>query len=92
MPRSEAFAGDLVTVIKGDGIRMHRRPHQEASFSVLKSPDVPSVLVELGYLSSPSDWRNMLDPASRKRMAAAMLQAIEKWAKEEATQALLLRQ
>ena len=81
-----------MTAIKGDGFRMHHRPHQGASFSVLKSPDVPSVLVELGYLSSPSDRRNMLDPASRKRMAAAMLQAIEKWAKEDAAQALLLRQ
>ncbi|TMV63040.1 N-acetylmuramoyl-L-alanine amidase [Thioclava sp. BHET1] len=92
MPRSEAFAGDLVASIKADGIRMHRRPHQEAAFSVLKSPDVPSVLVELGYLSSPSDRRNLLDPAWRKRMAAAMLQAIRKWAKEDAAQALLLRQ
>ena len=38
---------------------MHRRPLREAAFSVLKAADIPSVLVELGFLSSPRDLKNI---------------------------------
>ena len=44
-PRIERLAGALVASIKGADLKMHRRPHQEAGFSVLKSPDIPSVLL-----------------------------------------------
>lgn len=91
-PRSDQFAAALVTAIKAAGLRMHRRPHQEAAFSVLKSPDVPSALLELGYLSSPSDLKNLQDAAWRDRMEAAISAAIGAWAKQDAAEAALLRQ
>ncbi|MDE3027182.1 MAG: N-acetylmuramoyl-L-alanine amidase [Paracoccaceae bacterium] len=92
MPRSESFANTLVTSIKAAGLRMHRRPHQVAAFSVLKSPDVPSALLELGYLSSASDFKNLMDPAWRRQMAAAIVEAVQKWAKTDAAEAALVRQ
>ncbi len=91
-PRSNHLAGALVSAIKDADIRMHRRPHQQAAFSVLKSPDVPSALLELGYLSSESDLKNLQDPEWRARMAEAILSGIETWAKADAAQAALVRQ
>ena len=92
MPRSVSFANTLVASIKAAAIRMHTRPHQAAAFSVLKSPDVPSALLELGYLSSASDLKNLLDEGWRKRMAAAIVVAVQQWAKTDAAEAALVRQ
>jgi N-acetylmuramoyl-L-alanine amidase len=55
------------------------KPMRSAGFVVLKAPDVPSVLVELGYLSSKQDEQQLIDPAWRERVAKAMARAIEKY-------------
>jgi N-acetylmuramoyl-L-alanine amidase len=55
------------------------KPMRSAGFVVLKAPDVPSVLVELGYLSSRQDEKQLTDPAWRERVARAMARAIEKY-------------
>jgi N-acetylmuramoyl-L-alanine amidase len=91
-PRSDRFAAALVTAIRAAGVQMHKRPHQMAAFSVLKSPDVPSALLELGFLSSDGDLKNLQDPGWRARMAAAVGQAIAAWAKADAADAALIRQ
>ena len=83
-PRVERLAQALKTAIKGEGIRMHRRPLQSAGFSVLKSPDIPSVLIELGFLSSPRDLERLTDPAWRTRMVGALMAALKAWAAEDA--------
>lgn len=51
---SNQFAGLLVARMK-EGIKLIRNPHRSADFFVLKAPEVPSVLLELGYLSNPED-------------------------------------
>lgn len=83
-PRTERLAQDLVTAIKAAQIKMHRHPHQEAGFSVLKSPDVPSVLIEIGFLSSESDRKRLNDPVWRARMAAAIRDGLKTWAAQDA--------
>ncbi|QYZ71405.1 N-acetylmuramoyl-L-alanine amidase [Neotabrizicola shimadae] len=83
-PRTERLAQDLVTAIKAAQIKMHRHPHQEAGFSVLKSPDMPSVLIEIGFLSSESDRKRLNDPAWRARMAAAIRDGLKTWAAQDA--------
>lgn len=55
------------------------KPMRSAGFMVLKAPDVPSVLVELGYLSSRHDERQLTDPAWRLSVAKAMAAAIQKY-------------
>ena len=55
---------------------MTKKPLRSAGFSVLKSPDVPSVLVELGYLSDPSDAELLNSPEWRERTAKAMARAV----------------
>lgn len=91
-PRTDALAGALMAAIQRQGLTMHRVPRQSAAFSVLKAPDVPSVLVELGFLSSAADRARLIDPAWRARMAQAMVAGLADWAAQDAAAAALRRQ
>ena len=83
-PASEAFASHLSSELALSDIGMHRRPVQGAAFSVLKSPDIPSVLVEMGFLSDPVDRANLLNPAWRGQMAQAITRAVTNWRADQA--------
>jgi N-acetylmuramoyl-L-alanine amidase len=84
MPRIERLADALETPIASAELTMHRRPHQKAGFSVLKSPDIPSLLIELGFMSSAADLERLNDPVWRANMAEALRQGIVTWAEAEA--------
>jgi N-acetylmuramoyl-L-alanine amidase len=88
-PRIERLAKALEAAIKGEGLRMHPRPHQTGGFSVLKSPDIPSALVELGFLSSARDLARLTDPAWRAKMSMALREGLKAWADEDASLATL---
>jgi len=90
-PRSDRLADALVKGLKKALGRMHKRPREQAAFSVLKAADIPSVLVELGFLSSPEDLKNLIDPAWRARAAIGVRNALLAWAATDAAQAALLR-
>jgi len=83
-PRIDRLALALRQSISGAGLKMHRHPIQQAGFSVLKSPDVPSLLIELGFLSSASDLERLIDPDWRASMAVAIRDALRVWAAEDA--------
>ena len=55
------------------------RPHRFAGFAVLTAPDVPSILIELGYLSNHTDERELLDPGHRQRFARAIERAVDRF-------------
>ncbi len=57
-------------------LTMINRPHRHAGFRVLTAPDVPSILIELGYLSNAEDEKLMQDPAWQRRAAGAIAAAI----------------
>lgn len=90
-PRVGRLATALQTAIQGAGLKMHRKPQQRAGFSVLKSPDIPSALLELGFLSSERDLARLEDPAWRAKMAAAIRDGLSTWATEDAALLDLLR-
>lgn len=83
-PKVDRLADALKTAIKAEGLRMHRRPIQSGGFSVLKSPDIPSILIELGFLSSQRDLARLIDPAWRARMSKALQSGLAQWAEAEA--------
>jgi len=56
-------------------LRNHRR---FAGFAVLKSPETPSVLIELGYLSNPEEAKRLGDPRHRRKLAQAIVAAIDR--------------
>lgn len=91
-PRSARLAQAIRLGIEAQGLPLHSRPLREAGFSVLKSPDIPSVLVELGFLSSARDRDNLLDPGWRARMAAGIRDALQAWRIADAAAAELVRQ
>jgi N-acetylmuramoyl-L-alanine amidase len=72
------FAKQLVKELKPVA-NLNRRPIRSAGFRVLKAPDVPSVLFELGYLSNRSDETLLLSPEWRGKVAGAMAGAIERY-------------
>jgi N-acetylmuramoyl-L-alanine amidase len=76
--KSIEFA-DVLTAELGEVTALVRNTRRFAGFVVLKSPDVPSVLLELGYLSNPADAANLAKPAYRDRLARAALRAIDRY-------------
>jgi N-acetylmuramoyl-L-alanine amidase len=75
---SMQFARDLAADMKKVA-RMHKYPLKSARFKVLKAPDVPAVLVELGYVSSKDDLAQLTSEAWQARTAGAVRQAIDKY-------------
>ncbi|MGR3744474.1 MAG: N-acetylmuramoyl-L-alanine amidase [Pseudooceanicola nanhaiensis] len=91
-PRTRALARQLVTEMTQKGGPMNRRPLRLAGFSVLKAADIPSVLVEIGFLSSPRDLDNLRNPRWRASMAEAIRAGLQAWAVADAAQKNLVRQ
>ena len=74
--RSAIFAQTLLSSIEGRA-PMLRRSHRDAGFMVLLAPDVPAVLLEMGFVSNPEDEARLRDPAQRGRLMAAVAKAID---------------
>jgi N-acetylmuramoyl-L-alanine amidase len=73
---SNRFARLLMNEMKTTA-RMHKRPLKSAGFRVLKAPDVPSVLVELGYVSNKADLQHLTSEAWRSRTVGSVAKAVE---------------
>ncbi len=73
---SMQFAHKLVANLKGVA-RLHKEPLKSAGFRVLRDPDVPSVLVELGYVSNRDDLRLLMSDSWRDRTAESIAKAID---------------
>ena len=73
---SAQFAKAVVSNVRKVA-RVHKHPLKSAGFKVLKAPDVPSVLIELGYVSSKSDLKQLTSNTWQARAAGAMVQAID---------------
>lgn len=75
---SSRFAG-LLTAAMGETTPLRRNALRAANFRVLSAPDVPSALLELGYLSNPADEALLFSEAGRDRLAAAVVAAIDRF-------------
>jgi N-acetylmuramoyl-L-alanine amidase len=73
---SSQFSRILLTELK-TATKLHKIPNKSAGFIVLRSPDVPSVLLELGYVSTKDDLKQLLSAAWRERTTDAMVRAID---------------
>ncbi|MEJ6708805.1 MAG: N-acetylmuramoyl-L-alanine amidase [Amylibacter sp.] len=59
---------------------------------MLKAPNIPSVLIELGFMSNKSDFVNLLTECWRNKVTRGVIDALDNWTIEDAAQARLLRQ
>lgn len=77
---TRTFSNRFARILMGEmktTVRMHKNPLKSAGFRVLKAPDVPSVLVELGYVSNKGDRDHLVSEAWRNRTVGAMSQAVD---------------
>ncbi len=90
-PRSEALARGIILGINTEVGHTYKRPIQSAGFSVLKAPDIPSVLIEVGFLSSKDDLSKLTDPKWRGKMVIGIHNGIQAWLLNDAADAQLRR-
>ncbi len=90
-PRSDALADAIVEGIFSATGAVYKSPHLKAGFSVLKAADIPSVLIEIGFLSSPKDLKRLTSPDWRKDAASGIRDALQYWALQDAAKADLRR-
>ncbi len=77
MNRSVRFAERVLTTLPRATMVRPTSPHRSAGFAVLKAPDIPAALVELGYLSNTADEAEMTRPGWRARVAGSLVTAID---------------
>ncbi len=77
---TRTFSNRFARLLKGEmrtTARMHKHPLKSAGFKVLKAPDVPSVLIELGYVSNKSDLEHLVSDNWRSKTVGSVAQAID---------------
>ncbi|WEX87405.1 N-acetylmuramoyl-L-alanine amidase [Sinorhizobium garamanticum] len=72
------LARTVVTSFEGQ-IKLINNPHRHAGFRVLQAPDVPSILLELGFLSNKDDEKQLLDPEWRKKVSGLLAVAVRRY-------------
>ena len=86
---STKAARGVYRALKGFG-KVHGKHVQKAGFMVLKSPDIPSMLIETGFISNPQEEKNLSSVAYQKKMAKTIAKGIEHYFTRNAPQGTLL--
>jgi len=73
---SSLFAESYVNIARKNGHRLLRRPHRHAGFAVLKSLDIPSVLLEMGYLSNKKDSKLLISEDYQRKLSDKIVKAV----------------
>ncbi len=71
--------GDKVLRNVDSVTNLHKRNVEQAGFAVLKSPDIPSILVETGFISNPQESSLLATSSYQKKMASAIHRGIREW-------------
>jgi len=79
MNHSKFFANTLVEALKSSNIRMLENPHRYAGFAVLKAPEIPSVLIEAGFMSNPQEAKLLNQPHHRQKIAKSIVTGINQY-------------
>ncbi|MEM8769570.1 MAG: N-acetylmuramoyl-L-alanine amidase, partial [Pseudomonadota bacterium] len=82
--------GEAVLDRMGEITRLHKKRVEQAGFLVLKSPDVPSILVETGFISNPQDAKRLNSAAFQEKMAEAIFRGITGYMGDRAPEGTLV--
>lgn len=77
--RSAQFARVLLTHLEAADHPLLRRSHRDAGLAVLLAPDVPAVLLEMGFITNPDDERALGDPSRRRALMRAVSEGIDRY-------------
>jgi N-acetylmuramoyl-L-alanine amidase len=91
-PRTQALADIMVKSLRDSTGSVNKKPRREGGFSVLKAADVPSILIELGFMSSERDLNNLQDAGWRASMSAGIRDGLQAWVIEDKAARALVRQ
>lgn len=78
-PRTQNLAVAMIESMDSAGKALITKPLRSANYSVLKAADIPSILIELGFMSSPKDLERLTDPEWRASMARVIRLGLEDW-------------
>ena len=76
---SSLSVGKEVLEEMGGFARLHKKQVEQAAFSVLKSPDIPSILVETGFISNPKEAKSLNSVGYQEKMASAIYHGVDRW-------------
>lgn len=76
--KSSKYATYLVQEM-AKSVKLVKNTHRFAGFAVLKAPDIPAALLEMGYLSNRTEEANLRTPAYRRKLADAVARAVDKY-------------
>ena len=76
MNQSHSLSTSVLQAFRNAGIATLQNPQRSAGFAVLKAPDIPSVLVEMGFLSNPAEAARLNQDAHRRKLAQALKNAV----------------
>lgn len=82
-PRNAALSTNLLSAFRASGLNVNSRPERQGNFSVLKAADIPSVLIELGFLSSKADLERLTSKEWRNAASAAIRDGLMLWVQED---------
>lgn len=77
MNQSKFFANTVVKQAQRSGIDLLEKPHRFAGFAVLKAPDIPSVLIEMGFMSNKHEVSRLTNAAYREKLAGAIVAGVD---------------
>ena len=84
--------GDYVLANLRDVGKVHKGRVEQAGFAVLKSPDIPSILVETAFISNPDEERKLLNPLQQERIARSILNGVKVYFTKNTVPGTLLAQ
>ncbi len=79
MNQSKFFANNVVKELKGHGVKTLKTPHRYAGFAVLKAPDIPSILIEAGFVSNHREAKLLNQHSHRRKIAKAIRSGIDSY-------------
>jgi N-acetylmuramoyl-L-alanine amidase len=79
MNQSHSLSTSVLQAFRNAGIVTLQNPQRSAGFAVLKAPDIPSVLVEMGFLSNPAEAARLNQDAHRRKLAQALKNAVVRY-------------
>lgn len=82
--RSAQFVRVLLTHLEGSETPLLRRSHRDAGLAVLLAPDVPAVLLEMGFITNPEDERMLTDERARRRLMKTVADGIDRYFRQPA--------